>query len=239
MEVLTFPQPMVNYLNALYAGLALEEAHQELGRHLQGTARWLKEQTPLLVGAEEELAANQLQALGRELAAALNWMQAGSYDAFEELCTDYSLALACFQRLRQRLRFVDFCEIDQLMQWVVAVSQGKAPRPALVPRLEEAVNLIDGLRLQMEACRELLPAPVCRPSTTGWVWWARASKKSARARATSAAACCCCAMAASCWPTSCVGAGRKRVGAVLSPTTRCGASSTAWPSKAANLIRGS
>ena len=167
MEVLTFPQPMVNYLNALYAGLQLDEARQQLAQHLQTTARWLKEQTPLLVGAEEELAANQLQVVGRELAAALKCMQAGAYDAVEQLCTEYSLALACFQRLRQRLRFVDFCEIDQLMQWVVAVSQNRAPRSALIARLEESVSLVDGLRLQMEACRELLPRPVSQALNHG------------------------------------------------------------------------
>ena len=160
METFTFPTEVVAYLNALWAGQPAGEAQQSLLAHLKTTASWLKEQSPLMVTEEEELAASQLRAIGRELALIVTSDKAARYDALEQVCEEYSMVLNCFIRLRSRLRFVDFCELDILMQWAVAVSQQRAPRTVLISHLNRAEQLMEGLQGQIEGCLPLLPAPV-------------------------------------------------------------------------------
>lgn len=156
MQSFQFPQPLVSYLNAAEAGNVDEAERTALIVYLQELYLWLRQESQLLIGLEEEAAYNELRSLGAELTEVLS----ASYVRLEQVSHEFSLALERFRRLRSRLRFVDLVEFDELMQAAVAASNGKDCLAEVERRLVAAVTLLAGLAEQIGACSPWLPAEV-------------------------------------------------------------------------------
>ncbi|MBX3167362.1 MAG: hypothetical protein KF760_08115 [Candidatus Eremiobacteraeota bacterium] len=156
MDSFKFPQPLVIYLNAVEAGCEAEEERQALLLHLKDIGEWLRHESQLLVGPEEEMAFNELRSLGSELTEVLSC----SYVRLEQVSHEFALALSRFRALRSRLRFVDLVEFDELMQAAVALSNGRDCRAEVERRLMAAVQLLQNLAEQISAQEPWLPPAV-------------------------------------------------------------------------------